>query len=70
LKGFREGPRGSRAILRVAEKKKPAYAGLVSSSCSGERGTNSALTELQDYFFLEAFFLPFFFALAMLALQY
>jgi hypothetical protein len=38
--------------------------------CSGERGTNSALTELQDYFFLEAFFLPFFFALAMLALQY
>jgi hypothetical protein len=37
---------------------------------SGERGKISALTEFQGpYFFLEAFFLPFFFALAMLALQ-
>jgi len=42
--------------------------GLLSGSVSAEK--ISALTEEQDYFFLEAFFLPFFFALAMLALQY
>jgi hypothetical protein len=56
--------------LRQSEKKKPACAGLVFFLWSGERGKISALTEFQGpYFFLEAFFLPFFFALAMLALQ-
>jgi hypothetical protein len=55
---------------RTVEKKKPAYAGFALLLWSGERGTSSALTEFQGpYFFLEAFFLPFFFALAMLALQ-
>jgi hypothetical protein len=59
------------AMTRIhlpSETKKPAFAGLVLLRF-GERGTSSALTEGQDYFFLEAFFLPFFFALAMLALQ-
>jgi hypothetical protein len=44
--------------------------GLGSSFWFGERGKIPALTESKNYFFLEAFFLPFFFALAMLALQY
>jgi hypothetical protein len=53
------------------ETTKPACAGFSVVFGSGERGKNfSALTEFQGpYFFLEAFFLPFFFALAMLALQ-
>jgi hypothetical protein len=62
--------RGCRANLRTCRNEEARFRGLGLLLCSGERGTNSALTELQDYFFLEAFFLPFFFALAMLALQY
>jgi hypothetical protein len=51
-------------------KEEARLRGLVFFFWSGERGINSALTEFQGpYFFLEAFFLPFFFALAMLALQ-
>jgi hypothetical protein len=57
--------------LRQPEKKKPACAGLVFFFGPVSAEKISALTEFQGpYFFLEAFFLPFFFALAMLALQY
>jgi hypothetical protein len=62
--------RAGARIHRALETKKPACAGLdLLSLRFGERGTSSAPTDKQDYFFLEAFFLPFFFALAMLALQ-
>jgi hypothetical protein len=53
---------------RPAETTEPACAGssVVLGPVSAEK--ISALTEFQGpYFFLEAFFLPFFFALAMLA---
>jgi hypothetical protein len=42
--------------------------GLLSGSVSAEKFPR--LPGSKNYFFLEAFFLPFFFALAMLALQY
>jgi hypothetical protein len=54
----------------VRQKRRSPLARAWSSFWFGKRGKISALTEEQDYFFLEAFFLPFFFALAMLALQY
>jgi len=48
----------------------PASAGTVGSdSIRRARCLSAALAEFQAYFFLEAFFLAFFFDFAMLALQ-
>jgi len=63
------GAQGMRAFIRAQKRRSPLSRAWSSSFRFGERGTSSALTDKQDYFFLEAFFLPFFFALAMLALQ-
>jgi hypothetical protein len=47
----------------------PAFAGILRSVSISERGTSPRSLKCKDYFFLEAFFFAFFFALAMLALQ-
>jgi hypothetical protein len=52
------------------QKRRSPLARAWSSFWFGKRGKNFRAYREQDYFFLEAFFLPFFFALAMLALQY
>src|SRR5688572_29064343 len=55
----------------LQKRPSPQGAGSVFGIRFGGRGCYAARTEVQGhYFFFEAFFLPFFFALAMLALQF
>jgi hypothetical protein len=56
-------------VIRGSQKRRSPLARAWSSSDSVSAEKISALTESKNYFFLEAFFLPFFFALAMLALS-
>src|SRR6185369_7843668 len=67
----RRGSYGSPVFIGVSytRKEEARLRGLGSSFWFGNRGKNFRGYREQDYFFLEAFFLPFFFALAMLALH-